>query len=70
MILTDEVVNELTFRQKLPRLRFEGAIWSLTEGIAIRMTSGAIDFGWGGHAMQGVQEYVHEYLSEAESTES
>ena len=30
----------------------------------------ANDFGWGGHTMQGVVEYAHEYFSEAESYES
>jgi hypothetical protein len=34
------------------------------------MASDASDFGWGGHTMQGVPEYAHEYFSEAESTES
>ena len=70
VILTEEAVNELTFWQKLPRLRFEGSIWPPTEGVAIRMASDASDFGWGGHTMQGVPEYAHEYFSEAESTES
>ena len=68
--LTEEAVNELTFWQELPRLRFEGNIWPPTEGVAIRMASDASDFGWGGHTMQGVSEYAHEYFSEAESTES
>jgi len=70
VILIEEAVNELTFWQKLPRLRFEGNIWPPTEGVIIRMASDANDFGWGGHTMQGVMEYAHEYLSEAESTES
>ena len=34
------------------------------------MASDANDFGWGGHTMQGVPEYTHEYFSETESTES
>jgi hypothetical protein len=34
------------------------------------MASDAIDFGWGGHIMQGVREYAHEYFSEAECYES
>ena len=70
VVLTEEVANELTFRQKLPRLIFEGAIWPPTEGVAIRMASDASDIGWGGHTMQGAPEYAHEYLSEAESVES
>ena len=70
IILTEETVNELTFVQKLPRLRFEGNIWPPTEGVAIRMASDANDFGWGGHTMQSVPEYAHAYFSEAESTES
>jgi hypothetical protein len=69
-VLTEEVVDELTSWQKLPRLRFEGAIWPPTEGVAIRMASDASDFGWGGHTMQGVREYAHEYFSEAECYES
>jgi hypothetical protein len=70
VVLTEEAVNELTFWQKLPRLRFEGAIWPPTEGVAIRMASDASDIGWGGHTMQGAPEYAHEYFSEAESVES
>ena len=69
VILTEEVVNELTFWLKLPRLRFEDNIWPPTEGDAIRMASDAIDMGWGGHTMQGVPENAHGYFSEAESTE-
>ncbi len=34
------------------------------------MASDANDFGWGGHTMQGVREYAHEYFSEAECYES
>jgi hypothetical protein len=34
------------------------------------MVSDANDFGWGGHTMQGVPGYAHEYFSEAESIES
>ncbi len=34
------------------------------------MASDASDFGWGGHTMQGVPEFAHEYFSEAESIES
>jgi len=45
VILTEEVVNELTFWLKLPRLRFEDNIWPPTEGVAIRMASDANDFG-------------------------
>jgi len=43
--MTEEVVNDLTFWQYLPRLRFEGAIWPPTEGVAIRVASDFIDFG-------------------------
>jgi hypothetical protein len=74
--LTEEVVNEITFWQELLRLRFEGTIWPPTKGLAIRMASDANDFGWGGHIMQGVLEYAHEYFSgvlrclPAECTES
>jgi len=70
VVLMEEAVNELTFWQKLPRLTFEGAIWSPTEGVAIRMASDASDIGWRGHTMQGAPEYAHEYFSEAESVES
>ena len=68
MVLTEEADDELTFRQKLPRLEFEGVILPPTEGVTIRMASNASDFGW--HTMQGVPEYAHEYFSEAESAES
>ncbi len=47
VVLTEEATNELTFWQKLPRLRFEGAIWPPTEGVAIRTASDASDIGWG-----------------------
>ena len=70
VVLSEEAVSELTSWQKLPRLHFEGAIWRPNEGVVIRMASDANEFGWGGHTMQGVQEYAHEYFSEAESTES
>ncbi len=30
------------------------------------MASDASDFGWGGHTMQGVIEYAHEYFSKEE----
>jgi hypothetical protein len=51
VVLTEEVVNELIFWQKLPRLRFEGAIWPPMEGVAIRMAYDASDIGWGGHTL-------------------
>jgi len=65
--LTEGAINELLLWQGLPRTRFAGRIWPPTEGFSIRMASDASDFGWGGHTMEGVIYYVHEYLTEEEA---
>jgi hypothetical protein len=66
VVLTEGAINELLFWKGLPRLRFAGPIWPPTGGVSIRMASNASDFGGGGHTMQGVIEYAHEYFSEEE----
>ncbi len=69
-MLTGGAINELLFWKGLPRLRFAGPIWPPTGGVSIFMASDASDFGWGGHTMQGVTEYAHEYFSEEERVTS
>ncbi len=66
--LTDGALNELIFWQGLPRTRFEGDIWPPTAGIAIRMASDTIDFGWGGHTLEDAPQYAREYFSAEESS--
>jgi hypothetical protein len=63
-------MSELLFWQGLPRGRFESDIWPPTEGISIWMASDASDIGWGGHILEAAPEYVREYLSAQESSQS
>jgi hypothetical protein len=57
--------------QGLPRIRFEGDIWPLTEGISIRMASDANNIGWGGWlTIEDAPKYAREYFSEEESFQS
>ena len=70
MLLKEGAINELLFWKGLPRLKFANPICPPTEGVSIRMASDASDFGWGGHTMQDVTEYAHEYFSEEECVTS
>jgi hypothetical protein len=70
VVLTEEAKNELSFWHGMPRLEFEGSIRPPTAGGSVRMASDANDIEWGGHTMQGVVEYAHEYFSQEESGES
>jgi hypothetical protein len=65
--LTEGAINELLFWQGLPRARFVGPIWPPTEGVSIRLASDASDFGWGGHTLEGVIQYAHEYHTEEQA---
>jgi hypothetical protein len=65
--LTEGAINELFFWQGLPRAKFAEPIWPPTEGVSIRLASDASDFGCGGHIMEGVIQYAHEYLTDEEA---
>ncbi len=70
VVLTEEVVNELTLWLELPRLRLEGTIWPPHGGGHHPDGVERHRFGWGGHTMQGVMEYAQEYFSEEECVKS
>ncbi len=63
-------MSELLFWQGLPRVRFEGDIWSPTAEFFVQTASDANDFGWGGHTMEYAPQYAREYFSEEESSQS
>jgi len=68
--IDDEAHNKLLFRKYLPHLRFESDIWPCTNGLSIKVATGAIDFGWGGHTLSGTSHIAHEYFSEWETIQS